>query len=305
VLAHPKRRAPRSQAVLIARLTSLAPDRDKPRQDTVLSGPRRQRADARLALAVGRLGSATRPLRIAESGSARLRLPKVDGPWLEAVTINTGGGIAAGDRFATEIEVGEGAALVVTTAAAEKIYRSDGDTSTVATTIRVESGARLDWVPQETILYDRARLRRTLTIDLAADASALLFEATVFGRAAFGESVTTGAYEDRWRVRRDGRLVYADTLRLSGDIAARLDRLTAAAGARALATVLYVAPDAAARLEEARAALDGASSECGASAWNGLLCVRMLAQDIETLRRDAARFMILFRGRPLPRVWHL
>lgn len=265
----------------------------------------RQRADARIALDVARLGNATRVTRIAESGSARLRLPQVEGPALEAVTINTGGGIAAGDRFATEIDVGAGAGLVVTTAAAEKIYRSEGDTSAVETTIRVQGRGILDWVPQETILYDRARLRRTLAVELAADASALLFEATVFGRAAFGESVTAGAYEDRWRVHREGRLVYADTLRFSGDIAARLDRLTAAAGGRALATILYVGPDAEARIEAARAALEGAGSEAGASAWNGLLCVRMLAGDIETLRRDAARFMTLLRGRPLPRVWHL
>ena len=78
-----------------------------------------------------------------------------------------------------------------------------------------------------------------------------------------------------------------------------------AAGRRALATIIHVAPDAEGRIEEARAALDGAGSECGASAWNELLAVRFLAPDIETLRRDAARFMTLFRGRPLPRVWHL
>ena len=279
--------------------------RDKPGQDTVERVTRRQRADARLALHVERIAGATRVARIAESGSARLRLPKVEGPALEAVTINTGGGIAEGDRFTIAVDVGAGAELVVTTAAAEKIYRSLGDTAEVSTTLAVASGGTLDWVPQETILFDHARLRRGIAVDLAASASAMLFEATVFGRAAFGEHLTEGIYEDRWRVRRAGRLVYADTLRLAGTIAERLRAPTVAAGARALATILYVAPDAEARIEETRVCLEGAASECGASAWNGLLCIRFLAADVETLRRDAARFMTLFRGRPLPRVWHL
>ncbi len=244
-------------------------------------------------------------MRIAETGSARLRLPKTEGPALEAVTINTGGGIAAGDRFTTEIEVGGGAQLVVTTAAAEKIYRSEGDTAEIATTIRVANEGRLDWVPQETILYDAARLRRSLEVALEPGASALLFEATVFGRAAFGETMRSGAYADRWRIRRGGRLVYADTLRITGVIADQLAKRTTAFGARALATIIYVAPDAESRIEEARAALEEGESQRGASAWGGLLAVRFLAPDIETLRRDAARFMSLFRGQKLPRVWHL
>ena len=280
--------------------------RDKPGHDArAAAPPRRQRADARIALAVARLGDATRLTHLAETGSARLRLPKSEGPALEAVTINTGGGIAAGDRFATDIEVAGGAELVVTTAAAEKIYRSEGDTAAIATTIRVAEGGRLDWVPQETILYDAARLRRSLQVDLEPGASALLFEAVVFGRAAFGETMRSGAYEDRWRVRRGGRMVFADTLRLGGAIDHELAKPTVAAGHRALATVLYIARDAESRIEDARAALEGAACECGASAWNGLLAVRFLARDIETLRRDAARFMTTFRRRPMPRVWSL
>ena len=267
--------------------------------------PRRQRADTRIALSVARLGDATRVARISEVGSARLRLPKSEGPALEAVTINTGGGIAAGDCFATDIDVAGGGDLVVTAAAAEKIYRSEGDTAEIVTTIRVADGGRLDWLPQETILYDAARLRRSLEVDVEPGASALLFEAVVFGRAAFGETMRSGAYEDRWRVRRGGRLVFADTLRISGAIDRELAKPTVAAGHRALATILYLAPAAESRIEEARAALDGASCECGASAWSGLLAVRFLARDIEMLRRDAARFMTTFRQRPMPRVWSL
>lgn len=260
---------------------------------------------AQVSLAVARVGGATRLVHLAESGSARLRVPRSQGPAIEVVTINTGGGVAAGDRFATEIAVGGGAHLVATSAAAEKIYRSDGDVADIRTAIRVGCAGQIDWLPQETILFDRARLRRSLDVDVAAGGSALLFEAVVFGRAAHGEEVRSGYLQDRWRVRREGLLVYADTLCLSGEIAERLAHQAVAGGMKALATCLLVAPDAEARLDEARAALEGAGSACAASAWNGLLSARFLAQDVNTLRRDAARFLTALRRRPLPRVWHL
>ena len=266
---------------------------------------RRQRAEGRIALAVDQIAGRTTLRRKAEAGSARVRLPRVPGPGLEAVLINTAGGLAEGDRMTTGIEAGPGADLVLTTPAAEKVYKSEGNTTSVDVTLRLGSGARLDWLPQETILFDRARLARLLDVDLAPDASLLLFEATVFGRAAHDERVETGFFEDRWRIRRGGRLVYADTFRLSGPIAARLERPTIAAGARAVATLLYVAPDAAVRIEEARALLEGAASECGTGAWNGCLAARFVASDVETLRRDAARAIAGLTRRPLPRVWNL
>ena len=219
--------------------------------------------------------------------------------------INTGGGVASGDRFATDVEVGPGARLVLTNVAAEKVYRSEGAVATVTTRIRVAEGGLLEWLPQETILFDRSRLRRHLEVDVAAGGSAILFDAVVFGRAARGEIVTEGYLEDRWRIRRAGRLVYADTLRLSGDIAARLSHPAVAAGGRAFATCLVLAPNAEDRLDAAREALAGLDSECGASGRDGLLAARFLAQDVNTLRQDAARFLSAMRGRALPRVWNL
>ena len=265
----------------------------------------RQRAHGRVAISCERMGAASGIRRLAEAGSARARLPNVTDGVPEAVLINTAGGIASGDLFETEIAIAEGASLVVATSAAEKVYRSEGETSRIHTRAELAPGARIDWLPQETILYDRARLVRRLDVALDPTATALLFEATMFGRAAHDEVVRRGAYEDRWRVSRGGRLVYADTFRLNGGIAEALAGPAIANGNRALASLLYVAPDAEARIEEARGHLDGAASECGASAWHGMLLVRWLAPDIATLRRDVVRFMYPFRGRPLPRVWHL
>jgi urease accessory protein len=273
------------------------------RSEAARCAPVRQRAEGRVALAVARFGPATRAARVAEAGSLRVRMPRVAGPTLEAVLINTGGGIACGDRFAIDVDAGPDARLVVTTPAAERAYRSDGATADMSVRLTLAAGADLAWLPQETIVFDRARLARRITCDMAADARLLLFEAVVFGRTARGEEVEEGFFEDRWRIRREGRLIYADTLRLDGRVAALLERPAIAGGARALATMLYVAPDAEERLDEARSLLEGRSCMAGASAWNGLLAVRFLGADGAELRRDGAHFLQGFRGCALPRVW--
>jgi urease accessory protein len=241
--------------------------------------------------------------RVAEGGPSRLRWPTIRGGAPEGVLINTAGGLVSGDRLSVEARLGPGAELVLTSAAAEKVYRSTGSETRVETRFTIGAGARLEWLPQETILFDRCRFRRTIEVELHLDGAALILEATVFGRQASGETLRHGSVADRWRVRRGGRLIYADALRFEGHVAAILDRPAVAAGRPALATMLYVAPDAPARLDAARENLAACASECGASAWNGLLLVRWLAPDVATLRRDLARFMTAFRGRPLPRVW--
>lgn len=268
-----------------------------------LDAQRRQRAEGRVALQVARLGPATRATRVAEAGSLRVRMPRAAGTTLEAVLLNTGGGIACGDRLSVAVDASPEARAVLTTPAAEKVYRSDGVTAEVSVRLTLAAGADLAWLPQETILFDRARLRRRFEADLAADARLLLFEAVVFGRTARGEEVTEGFFEDRWRIRRDGRLVHADTLRLEGPVAGLLDRPAVGGGARALATLLYMAPDAETRLDESRALLEGCACMAGASAWNGLLAVRFLARDGAELRRAAIRCLEGLRGGPLPRVW--
>ena len=266
------------------------------------AGPVRQRARGSVALAVERFGRQTRPVRIAEAGPSRVRLPR-SGETLEAVLINTSGGVCCGDRFHAEAEAGPSARVVLATPAAEKVYRSDGPEAELTVRLSLAPGSELSWLPQETILYDRARIRRRFTAALAADARLLAYEAVVFGRTARGEEVRDGFFEDRWRISRDGRLVHADTLRLSGRIASLLDRPAVAGGGRAIATLLCVAPDAETRLDEARALLEGSVACAGASAWNGLLAVRFLARDPSDLRRDAVRFLAAFRASPLPRVW--
>lgn len=260
------------------------------------------RAVGGVRLLIGPTPRGSAPLEIAERGGFRVRFPRAAGGACEGVLLNTGGGLTGGDRLTIEAALSPGAAATLTTGGAEKIYRSDGPDTAVAVSLRLGARSRLDWLPQETILFDGARLHRGLAVEMAADASLHLVETTVFGRAARGERVEHGLFRDRWRIQRGGRLVFAEDVRLQGPIAAALARSAVAKGGRALATCLLVAPDAETRLEAARAALDGAACECGASAYHGMLVARFLSPDPQGLRADLIRYVEALRG-PLPRSW--
>lgn len=261
------------------------------------------RASGGVRLRFGLAGGVTQRLELHESGGYRARFPTSFESHAEAVLINTGGGMTGGDRLGVEVALDARTRAVVTTQAAEKIYRSQGPCTTVDSRLSLGNGAHLDWLPQETILFSGARLHRTLDVAMAADATLLACESLYFGRAAMGEILEAGAFRDTWRIRRAGRLVFADNLRLEGLVNLTLARKAVADGARALATVVLVHEDAERRLDEARAALAQAGSACGASALDGLLIVRFLGQDAARLRADLARFLNVMRGTPLPRSW--
>ncbi len=227
----------------------------------------------------------SRRTRVHEDGSLRVRFPNAASDALEAVIVNTGGGMTGGDRFAVEISLGEGARLIAGSAAAEKIYRSTGPDAEMDVKLTVGEGAQLAWLPQETILFDRARLSRRIDIELAENASLLLAEAVVFGRAAMGEAMAQGFFSDRWRLRRAGRLIFADSARLDGDVAAKLAAPASAAGGIAIATVL-IAPGDDGALAAVRALTGQFAGEVGISAWNGIAVARLCAQDGAALRHD-------------------
>jgi urease accessory protein len=239
-----------------------------------------------------------------QSGAARVRFPKpAAGEDPEAVLLNTAGGLTGGDRIDVEVMLAARAAATVTSAASEKVYRALDGEAQVRVRIELDDGARLAWLPQPTILFDRARLDRRTDVAIAGNASFLAVETLVLGRAAMGEDVHCGAARDSWRVRRDGRLVLADTFRVEGAVARVLDRGATLDGARALAMVLWAAPDAASRLDAVRGLLQGAACAAGASSWNGLLVVRLAAQDGRALLAQLKPLVACLTGRPMPRVW--
>jgi urease accessory protein len=244
----------------------------------------------------------TRRRQLHESGSLRVRFPSPEAEGLSAVFVNTAGGIAGGDHFDINIATGEGARLTVTTAAAEKIYRAQGPAAQLDIALKAAANSHLAWLPQETILFDRARVNRRIDIDLAESGSLLLCEIVVFGRAAMGEKMLTGSFVDRWRLRRGGRLVFAETVRLDGDIGAKLKRPAVAKGGVAIGTALIAPGDEmlVARIREASVSFGG---EVGISAWNGFAMARFCAQDAAKLRADMIAVLGSASGPALPRLW--
>jgi urease accessory protein len=231
----------------------------------------------------------------------------------EAVIVTTSGGIVGGDRIAIDIEAGAGSAATLTTQAAEKIYRSTGPDSRIDIDIRVAAGAVLEWMPQETILFDGARLRRTTRIDVSPGARCLAGEFVVFGRRARGETFTRGFLHDGWRIVEDGRPVWADALHLADDIATTMVRADAFGGAAAMGPMVYHADDATDHLDAARDLLSNAAGDrcrAAASCLGRLMIVRFLGDDAAALRTACARFWSSFRAAvldlpaSLPKVWN-
>ncbi|MDD2869268.1 urease accessory protein UreD [Neomegalonema sp.] len=267
--------------------------------------PAPQRAEGVLRLALKQEAGRTRPDRIYQEGCAKVRLVK--GPLgateAEPILINSSGGLTGGDRFSVEIELGPGAEAMASTQACERIYRASGGEVEIRNRLRLGPGARLDWLPQETILFDGAALSRSLEADLAPDSEFLAVEAILFGRKAMGETLTHATLRDRWRIRQGGRLLHAEDLRLEGPVSEILARASTLRGGAALATLLHVGRRAESLLEPLREIL---GAQGGASFWRGRLLARLTAPDGLSLRRRLEPALTLLRGgRPLSRLWRM
>ncbi|KAF0677240.1 Urease accessory protein UreD [Profundibacterium mesophilum KAUST100406-0324] len=239
-----------------------------------------------------------------QSGSTRLVFPRVHRLDAEVILVNTAGGITGGDSFSLELALAARARLTLTTQAAERAYRAQpNEIGSVDTRIDVASGARLNWLPQELILFERSALRRRLHIDLAPGAELLMVEPVVFGRAAMGETLRDIFFHDRIRITRDGTPLYIDAMRLSGDASGQLRRPAIANGAGAMASVVLVHPGAAGRLPRIRAALPATA---GASLIApDTLVLRLLAEDSFALRRSLLPLLDHLTDNTLPTSWRL
>jgi urease accessory protein len=220
-----------------------------------------------------------------------------------AVLLTTSGGVTDGDSLEIAIEVGPEAAAVATTQAAEKVYRAarGSDHCSIAISLRLADGAALDWLPQETIVFDGARLKRRTVADIEVGASLLACEMVVLGRAASGERFQSGLLLDSWSVRRAGKLMWTDALKVEGET-------PHGAGfgiANALCTVIGVWDAPQANFEKARALLEAVDRvRAGVTLVNGVMVARFLGE-ATAVREAAIRFLTAFRGRRLPRVWHV
>jgi urease accessory protein len=246
-----------------------------------------QRSFGSLTLSIDKAG----PQVLREAGASKLRLPRSS---TQAIIINTGGGLAGGDRFEHSFSCGAQASLTLTSQAAERVYQTLGPPAEISTRLSVEQGGQLFWLPQETILYDGASLNRSYFVTLARDSKFLSIEPLVFGRTEMGEKLASVHLKDRWRIWHEGRLLHADDVELGLSLPASKATL---AGATAMATLVYVATDAEAHLEHLR-------GFCACSAWNGRLISRFTAKDGYHLRKALIPAIKVLAGiEALPKIW--
>lgn len=263
--------------------------------------PRMQRAEGEGCIHVHWRDGRVRVKRLYQEGCSKIRTPRdPDAHSFEAVLINTAGGLTGGDRLRWAATAGEDSQLSLATQACERVYRSAGGPAEVQVRLRGEARSKLLWLPQETIIFDGGELERSFEADLGPGASLLAVEAVVLGRTAMGEQVRRGRLRDRWRVRREGRLIFADEIRLEGSVAEIASAPAVLAGAKTFASVLFASPDAETKLPEVRAAIGPYG---GASAFDGKLFARLTATDGFTLRRALVPTLEALGAAPLPRVW--
>lgn len=275
--------------------------------NAVVSQPILQRARG-----VGHISTKQRETRtcldtLFQEGCGKIRLPNTHSTSLEAVLINTAGGITGGDHLKWGADVAPGGHLMLTTQACERSYRSTGDFARVETQLKVGAGAHLDWLPQETILFGASKLDRTLSADLEEGATLTAIESVLLGRDAMGEDAADALLRDRWRIRRQGRLIHAEATRLDAAAAER-SCLSLLAGNRAFATVLHIAANAdraeaiCTRLRDTMPA----GGTIAASANGERIAVRAMAPTGLALRRLIVPILIELTGAgSLPRLWHL
>lgn len=269
--------------------------REKTEQTTL----QRARGVIELAILEGKLD------RFYQSGSSKVFLPKTYAETIEAVLVNTAGGLAGGDEFVWLLGAYGNTHLTVSTQTAERVYRSLGQqTAKMRIDVKIKGNASLHWLPQETIFFDGVNFSRHLNVEMESDSSFLASEIMVFGRTAMSETVNHGRVLDHWRISRDGKLIHAEALRLEDQIGQKLKTMASAAGNICLATTLYVGNDAESKVDAARTFFKkNGDLRSAISAWDGKLVIRTLCEDTARLKKHTAQYIEQCRAIASPRVW--
>jgi urease accessory protein len=269
-----------------------------------------QRAEgvARIVLSGSKNG--TRIMDVFQSSPTRILFPRTNGRAMEeAVLINTAGGIAGGDRLKCDVTLLANASIAITTQAAEKVYRALSEPACIATKLTVCAAAKLAWLPQETIVFDQARVCRKTEIELSSGAELLALEWLVLGRVAHGEKMVGGYITDSWQVKKDGRLIWADTFRISDDIFPHLNRKALLSNCKAFATLIYFGPDPSRWLEFFRATTRDLKCHSAPTSVSGLIIIRFAAVDSLDLKLALRSLLRQFSREPgigpfrVPKMW--
>ena len=297
--------------------SSLAPSIEDAGTSVLLAPPREnsadrdlQRAEGSCRIVLGGSEKGTRVMDVYQKSPIRVLFPKTSGAGVkEAVLVNTSGGVAGGDRLEANVTAIEDASIAITTQAAEKVYRAIKQSAHIQTKLKAHNTAKLAWLPQETIVFNRARVFRETQIEITSGAELLALEWLVLGRAAHGEKLSAGTITDRWRVVKDGRLVWADSFRVTDDIFPHLCRKGLLFDYTAVGTLVYFGSEPGARLELVRAL--GSSLECDRSATlvGGLVVARFAARTSYDLRLELRNVLQQFGNESahvpfqVPKMW--
>jgi urease accessory protein len=251
-----------------------------------------QRADGCGRIVLRGSENGTRIEDVFERSPIRIMFPRTGHRAVEeAVLINTAGGIAGGDQLECSVVALPEASIAVTSQAAEKVYRALHEPARVVTRLKAQEFAKLAWLPQETIVFNRARLHRTTEIELFSGAELLALEWLVLGRAAHGEVVVSGSVLDGWRVKRDGRLIWADSFRITDEIFPHLNGKALLANCKAVATLIYFGPYLEKRLDLLREIIPTLGCNCAATLVSGLIVVRFAAKESSDLKLALGSFL--------------
>ncbi len=237
-------------------------------------------------------------------GCGKIMLPKTYGEMTEAVILNTSGGVTGGDRFDVAITADD-CDLVVTTQTAERFYRSVMAPVEINISLKAKNGAKLHWLPQEAIVFDRSSVNRKITLDISSDSECLMAETVVLGRHAMGEAIEGCHFSDQWLLSRDGELFHAEALRLEGEIALITSGQSGFNDAKFLSTIIYAGKEAEALSQKIMPFIDQMPSQIGASSWQDCLIIRMIAHHPTIGRSNLNHLLTHLRNQALPRVWQV
>jgi urease accessory protein len=250
-----------------------------------LSDKQLQRAKGSCRIVLGSSEKGTRVVDLYQESPVRILFPKTHGARVEeAVLVNTSGGIAGGDRLEANVTAIENASITFTTQAAEKVYRALTESACIFTTLKVRDTAKLAWLPQETIVFNRARLSRETHVEVTSGTELLALEWLVLGRAAHGEKLSAATITDHWRIAKDGKLVWADTFRITDEVLPNLCRKALLSHHTAIATLVYFGPEPGLRLELVRDVTSSLGCDCAVTLVGGLMVARLAARAPYDLR---------------------
>jgi len=265
-----------------------------------------QRAEGSVRIVLSGSEKGNRIMDVFQRSPMRILFPRTDGgPAEEAVLVNTAGGIAGGDRLECDVTALADASIAVTSQAAEKVYRALNEPARIATRLKACAAAKLAWLPQETILFNWARLSRATEIELSSRAELLALEWFVLGRAAHGEKLAGGHITDSWRVKKDGRLIWADSFRATEKVFAHLGRKALLSDCKAIGTLIYFGPNLDARLELVRDIALSLECQCAGTSVGGLIIVRFAARVASDLRLALGSFLQQFSRELGPGPFHV